>query len=343
MFDVDENCSSVIGRKEIIDILQKKSEVSRADLPSGIEFSIKGRALNVFIKNVTQNMQNDSAAFEGWILILKCWLSDKIERVVLDFESREDLMCKYGFPEARHYNRFLYRLYNMLRTFPAWFSVEKEKMDTIRDFIGWVKSKNLVLNHSLSEREEVSDTKKMERQIESWFVFCEGKELLSKCWNIDEEKLFNQLPVGVFIDEITKENHVFPGGTSAIDIWGIDKDGQGLHLIELKCGQNSGLGVIGEILCYTFIIYDTCIAQKPLFKFGKSGSTPETRDTAAIKNGGKKFKHLTAYILAEEYHPLFSDEVADLICGGLKNLNISFKKEKYCYLKEKFVDANNDS
>ena len=135
--------------------------------------------------------------------------------------------------------------------------------------------KYLCANHSLREREDVIKTTKMERQIESWFVFHEGKELLSKHWNIDENKLFNQLPIGVFIDKITRDNAIFSRGASAIDMWGIDKDGQTLHLIELKCGKNKGLGVIGEMLVYTLLIYDTCIAKESLFSFGKYGTAPD--------------------------------------------------------------------
>ena len=133
----------------------------------------------------------------------------------------------------------------MSRIFPTWFFINESKRDTIFDFVQWIKSNTFVLNHSLREREDVIETTKMERQIESWFVFHEGKELLSKRWNIDENKLFNQPPTGVFIEKIIRDNAVFSRGASAIDMWGIDKDGQTLHLIELKCGDNKGLGVRG--------------------------------------------------------------------------------------------------
>lgn len=337
MLDVDKNNSYVINK------LREKSKVSRVQLPAGIELSIKNRTLNVSIKNVAQDMQRNSVAFEGWILVLKCWLSDIIEFVVLDFKSSDDLVRKYGCPKAWHYNRFLYRLNIMLRIFPTWFSVKKERMSIVQDFIDWVDSNNLMLNHSLHERKDVIGTKNMERQIESWFVFHEGKKLLSERWNIDEDKLFNQLPVGVFINEIKEKNAVFPCRASAIDIWGVDKDGQGLHLIELKCGNNRGLGVIGETLYYSSIIYNTCIAQKPLFKFGKRDSAQDTSDTKTIKNDGNKFSRLSTYILAEKYHSLFSDDVVDLISNGLKNLGIRFEIAKYCYSKKDFADANNNS
>lgn len=342
LLSADDQRSIIIEKDEIIRRLKEYSRVSGADLPRDINFSVKNRVLRVFIKNAAQDMQNDSAAFEGWLLILKSWLSDEIEYVEFDFEAREDLIYKYGYPEACHYNRFLYRIYNMSRIFPKWFFISESKRDTVFEFVQWIKSNTFVLNHSLRERVDVIETTKMERQIESWFVFHEGKELLSKRWNIDENKLFNQLPTGVFIEKITRENAVFSRGASAIDMWGIDKDGQTLHLIELKCRDNKGLGVIGEMLFYTSLIYDTCIAKEPLFSFGKYGTVPDTSDAIAIRNNGEKFNRLMSHILAEKYHPLFTEDVEGFIRDGLANLNIGFDRATYSYSKKEFVDANND-
>ena len=342
LLSIDDRNSVIIEKNEILRRLKEYSAVSGADLPRDIDFSVKNRVLKVYIKNAAQDMQNDSVAFEGWLLILKHWLSDAIEYVDLDFEARDDLMYKYGFPEACHYNRFLYRLYSMSRLFPSWFFISESKKNIILDFTHWIKSNTFLLNHSLRERESVIETKRMERQIESWFVFHEGKELLTERWNIDESKLFNQLPTGVFIEKIAGYNAVFSRGASAIDMWGIDKDGQTLHLIELKCGDNKGLGVIGETLFYTSLIYDTCIAKEPLFSFGKYGTAPDTSDAMAIKNGGRKFGRLYTHILAEKYHPLFNGVVEGLIRDGLMNLNIGFDRETYSYSKKVFVDANYD-
>lgn len=335
--------SVVIEKDDIIRRLKKYSRVSRASLPRDMDCSIKNKVLRVFIQNPAQDMQNDSVAFEGWLLILKYWLSEEIDYVVLDFEAREDLIQKYGQPEACHYNRFLYRLYNMTRFFPAWFFVNESKSDEVFDFMHWVRSSDMKLNNSLQERPDQIGTQRLERQAEAWFVKHEGKSLLSKRWNIDESKLFNQLPTGVFINQIAKVNAVFSRGASAIDMWGIDKDGQTLHLIELKRGDNKGLGVIGETLFYTALMYDTCVAKEPLFSFGKyDGNAPDTSDMAAIKNDGRKFDSLATHILAEKYHPLFTDAVAELIHDGLKNRDIEFDRATYDFEKKDFIDADNN-
>ncbi|MDD4346803.1 MAG: hypothetical protein PHZ11_07965 [Desulfitobacteriaceae bacterium] len=325
--------SVVIEKDEIIRRLKEYSRVSRARLPRDMDCSIKNKVLRIFIQNPAQDMQNDSVAFEGWLLILKYWLSEEIDYVVLDFEAREDLIQKYGCPEACHYNRFLYRLYNMTRFFPTWFFVNESKSDVIFDFMHWVRSSDMKLNNSLQERPDQIDTQRLERQAEAWFVKHEGKSLLSKRWNIDENKLFNQLPTGVFIKKIAAGNAVFSRGASAIDMWGIDKDGQTLHLIELKRRDNKGLGVIGETLFYTALMYDTCVAKEPIFSFGKYGTAPDTSDMAAIKNNGNKFGSLATHILAEKYHPLFTDAAAELIRDGLKNTGIEFDRATYDFDK----------
>lgn len=332
--------SCIIEKDEIIRRLKDYSRVSRASLPRDLHCSIKDKALRVFIQNPAQDMQKDSVAFEGWLLILKYWLSEEIHNVVLDFELREDLLQICGVPEACHYNRFLYRLYNMTRFFPTWFSIDDSKSEVISEFMDWVRSNNMILNSSLQERPDQIGTQKPERKAEAWFVNHEGKTLISERWNIDESKLFNQLPTGVFIEKIAASNAVFSRGASAIDMWGIDKDGKKLHIIELKRGDNKRLGVIGEILFYTALMHDTCVTKESLFSFGKYGTAPDTRDMVAIKNNGNKFCSLATHILAEKYHPLFTDAAVELIRDGLKNLGIEFDRATYDLEKRVFVDSD---
>lgn len=338
LLTIDDRKSEIIGKDEIIKKLRIHSKVSGAGLPRDIEFSIKNGVLSVFVNNAIKNMQVDSAAFEGWIITLKAWLSSEIKYVMFDFEVPANLSGQTGNSEVCHYNRFLYRINNLLRLFPSWFFLHKSKMNIVDDFMIWLKSGNCLLNHSLRERISVIDTDKMERQIESWFVFeNEGNHQLCKHWNIDKDQLFNQLPIGVFYEEIAARNAIFTRGASAIDIWGTGDDQQTLHLIELKCGGNKGIGVISEMLFYTAVIYDTCIVEENFFSFGKYGKADDTKDMIAIKNGGNKFKRLYAHILAEQYHPLFSDDVIALLGDGLSNLHIDFDRARYDYSKKVLI------
>ena len=321
----------IINKKEIVILLKERTKVSHAGLPRDIDFSIDDSKLKVFINNPIQNMQTNVAAFEAWILALKSCLPAEIKYVELDFELPINLSGRYGTSQICHYNRFLYRINNLLRLFPDWFFLNESKIGIVSDFINWIKAGTCLLNHSLKERISVIETDKMERQIESWFVFDGGKEPLCALWNLDEDKIFNQLPTGIFYEEISSNRSVFTRGAGAIDLWAVGKDGQSLHIIELKCGNNINMGVISEVLFYTLLIYDTCIAKDNWFTFGKYKNTADTRDAVVIKNNSNKFKSLYSHILAERYHPLFDNKVMLLIKDGLANLGISFDRAVYNY------------
>jgi hypothetical protein len=330
---------------EVAKLLKISTKVFGIRLPRDIDFVIEAGVLRVFINKPTQNMQTDGAAFEGWILALKSWLSKEIRFVELDFSVPDNLSGRYGNSEVGHYNRFLYRINNLLRLFPSWFSLDKSKRAIVSDFMLWLESNTTLLNHSLRERESViqtNNTNNMERQIESWLVFEEGKDLLCDLWSIDKNKLFNQLPIGVFYEEIAARNAIFTRGASAVDLWGIGNDEKTLHLIELKCGANKGMGVISETLFYAAILYDTCIRGEELFQFGRYLNTPETKDSIAIKNNDEKFGSLFVHILSEKYHPLFSDRVVLLIQEGLSNLDISFDRATYDYEKKVIFEKTED-
>ncbi|HOO61788.1 MAG TPA: hypothetical protein PKV44_05125 [Bacillota bacterium] len=315
----------------VLKLLRESTGNNRVKLPSGIRFTILNKTLHVFLDDVVKNMQEDAVAFEGWVLALKAWLDNEIRFVQIDFKPPEVDIPSKGTPAAGHYNRFLYRLNNMARFFPDWFLIAKSKEKAVADFMDRIHSGKFVLNHSLRERESVIDTEEMERQIESWFAFHDGSELLHERWGLDKDKIFNQLPVGVFDEAINAKNAIFTRGNSAIDLWGVDTNQEMLHIIELKYGKNSKMGVISETLFYTALIYDACIAEKPLFSFGRYRDTEVTSDAEVIMNGGERFKNLYAHILSERYHVLFSDGVEKLIQKGLARLNIQFDKAEYSY------------
>lgn len=330
------NDSKLISKKEIEILLRHATECSGIRLPRDIEFFSQNGILNIYVCNPIQNMQTNGAAFEGWIVALKTWLPYIARRVELDFSLPADFEAKgFGNPETCHYNRFLYRLNNFLRLFPEWFSIGDGNVSKAEEFMRRLKQGPYLVNHSLRERKSVIETEKKERQIESWLTFEGGKEHLCKLWDLSHEKLFNQLPIGVFYKEIERKNAIFTRGAGAIDLWGIGRDGTTLHIIELKCGNNISMGVISETLFYTAVIYDTCVAQNNLFRFGKYKNSHETEDMMAIQNGGHKFKQLHSHVLAESYHPLFSDSVVNLLSEGLSRLDIKFDRAKYDYNNKK--------
>jgi len=338
------NDSKLVSKKEIIDLLkeqlrkEKKEKIERSHivLPSSIDFSSQNGILKTHLTNPIQNIQEDGAAFEGWIVALKTWLPHITRKVELDFPSSSDLPTKgLGNPESCHYNRFLYRIDNFRRLFPDWFFLDDRNRGEVTEFMRRLRQGRCLLNHSLKPRKSVINTQNKEREIESWLAFHEGKEPLCELLGLDQTKLFNQLPVGVFYNNIERKNAIFTRGAGAIDLWGISKDGTTLHIIELKCGRNIKMGVISEMLFYTAVLYDTCVAKDNIFDFGKYKNSRQTPDMIAIQNGGQKFKQLHSHVLAEHYHPLFSDNVVNLLTEGLSRLDIKFDRAKYDYTNKR--------
>ena len=93
------------------------------------------------------------------------------------------------------------------------------------------------------------------------------------------------------------------------------------------------MGVISEVLFYTAVIYDTSVTKD--FKLGKYKNSPNTTDMIAFQNAIQISKRLFSHILSERYHPLFSEDVADLLKEGLSKLHIAFDRKKYDYEKKK--------
>ena len=77
-----------INKKDIILKLREKSGVRGASLPRDIDFFIKDKILYVNVKKTVQNMQANGAAFEGWILLIKSWLEEYIDKVILSVVER---------------------------------------------------------------------------------------------------------------------------------------------------------------------------------------------------------------------------------------------------------------
>lgn len=327
-----------LNKQDILNLLKTRSSARQARLPEGIDFSISQKTLRLFVQNPAQNMQTDRAAFEAWAITLKYWLGDEIDTVELVFKEREDLLFKLGSAAAGHYHRFMYRVLCMTRYFSSWFKVDDSKTDYMVAFDQWLKSQNLVLNVSLVERQSRKDNKTTERSIESWFVFHEGKSLITGKWSIDENKLFNQLPVGVFVDEVKKSKAFFSGGAGAVDIWGIGTDAKTLHLIELKKANNVALGVITEALFYAFLLYDTLIAEKPLFRFPEISPEKMKTDTQVLLNGAETFENIAVHLLAERFHPLLQKSVSNFINESLLPWGIGFDRLQYSFPEGLLID-----
>ena len=103
------DCSEILVKE-----LKKKSGNKGIKLPQYISFILEndstillyiqeqktddGSTLNA----LTENMQGDNAAFEGWAIVLKAWCPDKASKIRLKW----DVPLLKTSNEKSHYNRF---------------------------------------------------------------------------------------------------------------------------------------------------------------------------------------------------------------------------------------------
>lgn len=199
---------------------------------------------------VCENMQTDNAAFEGWAVALKVWMPERIKKVRLSWDTPSK-----GKEDNLHYHRFLYRCLNFKHDY-SWFEIAKANEDEINAFQKKFISSKLVINTSSKEPDKKSS---FENSVE--YEFTDQKETAVRNQFIGKYNLaiFNhQLPVGVK----DKKEQFFPGGQSAIDLWGVDKTSSSAYIYELKYidsskrTKNIKVGIISELYFYSILLRD---------------------------------------------------------------------------------------
>ena len=226
-----------MNRDEILKQLKERSQVSNAKLPKGIDFEIKDGNLYLDMnqKGLISNMQDNCAAFEGWAILLKYWLSECIDNVCVRFSCINE--ANHTNAEKMHYQRFLYRLSKFVATY-KW---AKYECGSSINPIGNYSTEGYVLNTTENKPKEAAHHK--EAQFERKLVETKPNNLC-----ITD----HQLPVGVFKDKVSKLTQVMNSG--AIDLWGID--GNVLNIYELKIATNTEVGIISELSFYVNIMND---------------------------------------------------------------------------------------
>lgn len=242
-----------------------------------------------------ENMQEDNAAFESWIFCLLPHMP-KGTRVELDWAEPEQDKENNG-----HYRRFLFRIIKMQEHF-SWFRIPIHKQNIINIFKKDYYDTELFLNVPSKEAKDI-DEEKSESFIEQIFV---RDEILKQKYNLTTVN--RQLPVGVFYDKVSKENHVFTCGKSAIDLWGIKEDV--LYIFELKF-QNKMTGIITEALFYLWVMEDLIITKR--MKYEKKGENNTYRDFNKFHNAIGKISKIKAVLLYDEIHRNINENVINFI------------------------------
>ena len=269
-----------MNRDEILK--QLKEKVSNAKLPEGIGFEIKDGNLYLDMnqKGLISNMQENCAAFEGWAILLKYWLSEYIDNVCVRFSCINE--ANHTNAEKMHYQRFLYRLSKFVATY-KWAKYESDY--SIDDY----STSGFVLNTPDSESKEEASGE--EAQLER-------KLLRDTPGNLCITD--HQLPVGVFRNEVSGQTQVMNSGY--IDLWGID--GNVLNIYELKKEDNYQVGIITELFFYVNIMND-------LMKHRINYEDKQHKDERSFEKIFTAYKNhsitkINGVFLTHTLHPLFT-------------------------------------
>lgn len=311
--------------KELVDMIRREFELETGKkngsigLPNSYDYGISGGSLHLKIKNANMNMQKDPGAFDAWALAIKRWTS--IKKIMLSWEK----------PASKHpnYQRFLYRVKKSTSIYD-WLEVDKGFEHLLDDFSIKDSGKYVVNLPTEEASEEAKDT---EARRELIFTRDNNQEL-AKIAGMDQEKLYRQLPVGVFKEKVSEGNAIFSGKAATIDLWGLNESEKELHLFELKAKNiasksgNKPMGIYSQLFFYTMIQDDLI---KGLFK----SENPRNSNYRGFKYltdyGYKNIKSIKSHFLVDEIHPLIDNELIYLINEAFKtkDKNIKFDIIKY--------------
>ena len=309
--------------------------------PSSIVFSNVGdNVVRIDISQPEKNMQVDAAAFEGWAVILKSRnenLNVEMAFKIPKFFSPLISLKVNKKPGMGHFMRFLYRVWKFAKQM-EWFSIAKgDCEELINKFEELFRQEKMINNVPLCRpRISKEPERKKEHILENMFVndckAIEEIQFLTDSSGIRlPEKLYNQLPNGLFVESVAKANRIFP--TGFFDLWGITK-GNELCIFELKNEANLKLGIISELYFYANFANDIFLTER----FNKRESPFRGYDKlrVAVEKGVKK---IHACFLAPSFHPEITNrmpEIQKILNTG--SADIFFHFSKFMLDKKKISD-----
>lgn len=207
------------------------------------------------------NMQDNSACFEAWCLIIKAQTSNPGLKIELDVDGITVASYPSGKPVNGHLGRFLYRILKFSEQYKQWFELSPALEEIKKNFKNYLDTNKFETNAPLNEAETDLDkllNKGLERYVEQLLV--DTGSYKTKILKLSSASAIvgRQLPVGLFVGTKSKEHVVFTGGTSAADFWAVD--GDTVKVYELK-SKNPMVGIITEIFFYSNYVCDVFIEK----------------------------------------------------------------------------------
>ena len=277
------------------------------------------------------NMQDNSACFEAWCLIIKAQTSNPGLKIELDVDGITVASYPSGKPVNGHLGRFLYRILKFSEQYKQWFELSPALEEIKKNFKNYLDTNKFETNAPLNEAETDLDkllNKGLERYVEQLLV--DTGSYKTKILKLSSASAIvgRQLPVGLFVGTKAKEHVVFTGGTSAADFWAVD--GDTVKVYELK-SKNPMVGIITEIFFYSNYVCDVFIEKGN--KMNPNKPKKYYRDYDKIK--GKKVQGIMLSN-SDGWHASLKDVASRNQIIDIMNDNSIEKKIQYAWIEYNF-------
>lgn len=274
------------------------------------------------------NMQDNAAAFEAWCFIIKAKTSIDDLRIKLDVEGLSSDMYDKDIPSTGHFGRFLYRILKFKEQYGTWFLLSDELKDMRKNFAAFLSSGKFVNNEPSKEAEDDEDALGTEGYVEK--RFCDDDSLGKLILGFSGENVVmnRQLPVWLFKGEKSDGTAVFTGKKSAIDFWLLYNNE--LNIYELKA-KNKMVGILTEIFFYSNYMRDVYWHNSLETKQNVEILNPQKTDRSYNKlcKGIENITKITGCILADEFHPLITDDVISIMNHNVTGNELQYDKKQY--------------
>lgn len=305
-----------MDKTQILNVL--KNIYKPARFPRDIDFFSEDDTLYIklLFKALTDNMQTDCAAFEGWAIVLKTHLH--FNKVVLDWEDpdivsipEKTILHRRNGKEytrydrniaSQHYRRFCYRVQKFAELYD-WF-IPCRSVNFSYD--------NLLLNYPTQGASKKAE--KEEARLERLYIEKHSAEFSGK--------MDHQFPLTIFLGSVTSDNQITSGST--LDIWSIRDNHLSIYELKKHTG-NDKVGIITEILYYVCVL-DDLFKHKVNYDAGAAKCSYRTfNEIYSLYNNSDKVS-ISGYLLCDRTHPLINDKVLNLMSDNANKLNFEYKK-----------------
>ena len=294
-----------------MDKLRLSKKITRDDSGNCVILKLNGKTIK------EDNMQTASNAFEGWACAIR---AKENKEVVLDVDKETiSEIClndsEYTAAGNGHICRFLYRVIKFQEQY-KWFSLTENLKGIVKDFNDYLSKKDISFVNNPPTK-DAEDNSNKENLIES--KLAEKQKLREIIGDTIDSDVYRQLPVGLFVNEKSKDNAIFTCGHSAIDLWSIKDDT--ISIVELKA-KNRMIGIITEIFFYVNYMNDF-ISPRSQYRFEfakplKYSQDSDDRGYSKLYDSTKneEIKKVVGIMLADDedgFHTYIDQSVIDVM------------------------------